>query len=213
MYTKSKPLAYYLDAFTSLKSDTASLKKYGFAAPHKPILVLSLIQAFYKNEITDERVYLSPELISYFTSNWTFFVPSSGYYPYIAQPFYYLSSEKRNWWQLRPNLGYETWLGNAGAVRTFRSLTNAVAYAEIDTDLVTYLSDSQSRDLLFHAVVDSYFPHKVGVHVSQLSNSFEQLSRDIIEKTPEEYRAEVERERTEAAADAKFKELFEQKIA
>lgn len=208
----SKPLAYYLDAFTKLKQDTASTGRHGFAAPHKPILVISLIQAFNKGLLSDEVVYLSPELVSYFTSNWTYFVPASGYHPFIAQPFYHLSGEKRKWWHLKPNPGCETWIENAGSMKSFRNLTSAVAYAEIDTDLVTYLCDPQSRDLLFYAVVDKYFPHRAGTHVSQLGDSFEQLSRDIIEKSPEEYRAEVERERAEAAADPKFKDLFEQKV-
>ncbi|GAB3757254.1 HNH endonuclease [Spirosoma pomorum] len=208
----NKPLAYYLDAFTSLQQDRASVKKYGFGAPHKPILVISLIQAFYKGIITDRTVYLSPQLVSLFTSNWTYFVPGEGYQPFIAQPFYHLTNEHRNWWHLLPNPGCETWLENAGSMKSFRNLTSAVAYAEIDDDLVKFLSDSQNRDLLFYAVVDKYFPHRSGTHVSQLADSFEQLSRDIIEKSPEEYRADVERERAEAAADPKYKDLFEQKV-
>ena len=58
-----KNLAYYLQAFTTLKQDLASAKKNGFAAPHMPILVLSLIQGFERGFLNDERVYLSPELI------------------------------------------------------------------------------------------------------------------------------------------------------
>jgi len=54
-------LVYYSRLFTKLRVDRA----HG-VAPHKPILVLSVIELIAQDKIKQNRIFLSPELISTF---------------------------------------------------------------------------------------------------------------------------------------------------
>ena len=65
-----KDLSYYVHCFTSLKRDN----KNG-GAPHKPILLLSLINLFEKDFFHNNEINIIPELVASFKSNWTKFNP------------------------------------------------------------------------------------------------------------------------------------------
>ena len=47
----------------------ASHKSLG-KAPHKPILLLSIIQLIHKGEILSNRIYITGDLVIAFKSNW-----------------------------------------------------------------------------------------------------------------------------------------------
>ncbi|MGA0559258.1 HNH endonuclease [Larkinella sp. VNQ87] len=209
-----KDLAYYIEAFTTLKQDRASIKKNGFAAPHMPILVLSIIQGFERKLFSDERIYLIPELIDLFTSNWALLVKTGNYHPLIAQPFYHLKSESKIplWWLLIPNPGCELWLENAGSMRSLRNLTSAVDHAEIDVELSVILNDTNSRQVLRYAVLQKYFPEHINVNLDTAGNHFEEISRQIVNEDPETYIASVKNLKEEMSGSDVQRELFQQEI-
>ena len=82
-----KDLAYYVYCFTHLKRD---MKNGG--APHKPILILSLIEQFEKQLFYSNQIYITPELVSSFKTHWTELVKTN-HHAIFALPFYHLNSE------------------------------------------------------------------------------------------------------------------------
>jgi len=62
MIPNSESLTFYRKKFTHLRQ---GVTKYG-KAPHKPILLLTFIQLLEKGEITENKVYISPELVGLF---------------------------------------------------------------------------------------------------------------------------------------------------
>jgi putative restriction endonuclease len=60
-----EPLSKYLKAFKKLRLD----RSHG-VAPHKPILLISVLQAYQNKLISDNKVYLTPELVALFKANW-----------------------------------------------------------------------------------------------------------------------------------------------
>lgn len=209
-------LTYYTEVFTSLKRDNASEARSGFAAPHQPILVLSLIQAFERGLIRDENVYLTPELVDLFTTNWSLLVSGGNYHPIIAQPFYHVKSKINGkdvrWWRLIPNPGCEIWLENASSMKSFRNLTQAVDHAEIDLDLAITLSVPANRQVLRQAVLQKYFPDKASIDLRSAGDHFDQISDDIVNEAPEIYIAKLRRLKEEMSGDDKQRELFQQEI-
>ena len=209
-----KNLAHYLQAFTTLKQDAASAKRNGFAAPHMPILVLSLIQGFERGFLADERVYLSSELIDVFTANWALLVKTSTYHPLISQPFYHLKSKGNFplWWRLVAQPGCELWLENAGSMRSLRNLTSAVDHAEIDTELAVLLTDAQSRLILRQAVLQTYFPTQTNTDLSTAGNHFDEISQQIVNESPTTYIASVQKLKEQFSGSEAGRELFQQEI-
>jgi len=98
----TKNLSYYIHCFTHLKRD---MKNGG--APHKPILLLSVIGLLEKGIYTNSQIFILPELVASFKSNWSKLVETN-HFPIFAMPFYHLSSE--SFWKLIPNVGCEKWV-------------------------------------------------------------------------------------------------------
>lgn len=208
-----KSLAYYLGAFTDLKQDTASIKKNGFAAPHQPVFVLSLLQAFDKRFFTDQQVFLTPELVDLFTTNWSLLVPPSNYNPLIALPFFHLGSRKLPpWWKLVPNPGYEVMLESAGSMRSFKNLTLAIDHAEVDPELAFLLTFPENREALRQAVLAKYFPDKTGLNLNLGSSHIDEISAQILEESPEAYAVRLQNLKAKMSARPEERELFQQEI-
>lgn len=143
-------LPYYVHCFTHLKRDA----KNG-GAPHKPILLLSVIRLFEKGIFTNNQIHILPELVASFKSNWSKLVITN-HHPIFAMPFYHMSSEP--FWKLIANVGCEKWIESKSSMRSLRNLTIAVNFALIDNELSEILLKPESRDILKFSVLDRYFP-------------------------------------------------------
>lgn len=60
-----KGIDYYIHSFNHLRRAPNN-----GGAPHKPVLLLSIIDAIEKGYIINERIYITVELITLFKSNW-----------------------------------------------------------------------------------------------------------------------------------------------
>ncbi|MFM7424194.1 MAG: hypothetical protein ACKO7W_04220 [Elainella sp.] len=92
-------LSYYAKKFQRLRVDRA----HGIA-PHKPILLLSVIEQIRTEIITENKIYLSSELIQTFLKYWSY-LGSLNHHPDISRPFFHMRSGK--FWYLWANPGYE----------------------------------------------------------------------------------------------------------
>ena len=82
-----KSLNYYAQKFAKLRVDRAR-----GIAPHKPILLLSVIDLVEQGMLRQNRIFLSPELIATFLKFWSH-LGSESHRSDIAQPFFYTRSE------------------------------------------------------------------------------------------------------------------------
>jgi len=144
-----KDLAYYVHCFTHLKRDN----KNG-GAPHKPILLLSIIRLFESGVFKSNEISISPDLVSAFKSSWTKLVITT-HHPIFALPFYHMRSEP--FWQLIAAPGCEMWIESKGTMRTFGNLKTAVEFARIDQELTELLTQPETRNVLKVSVLDKYF--------------------------------------------------------
>lgn len=178
-------LNFYVYTFTHLKFD----KSRG-DAPHKPILLLSILQAFERKLLTDNQIYVTPELTDLFKTNWNLFVTTNHTLGF-ALPFYHLKNEKGGWWELVPKPGCEIWLQNAGSMKTFGNLNAAVAYAQIDPNLAELLKNEPTRNVLRQALLDTYFPNQAVVEAVNPNGHLDDLKREMLEESPAEYRSKL----------------------
>ncbi len=146
-------LDYYIHAFSNLNLGGGKLKE---KAPHKPILLLTVIQAYENKLLTTNQIVISPELTGLFKSNWNLFVRTSHTLGF-ALPFFHLKNEKGNWWELVANPGCEMWV-QSGQLSSFSNLSAAVAYAQLDPNLAQLLKDEPTRNILRRTLLGTYFP-------------------------------------------------------
>ncbi|MBF2035944.1 MAG: hypothetical protein IGR92_10810 [Leptolyngbyaceae cyanobacterium T60_A2020_046] len=136
-----------------LRVDKAS----GKPAPHKPILLLAVIDLFEQEIIQRNEIYLSPGLTANFLKFWHRLV-STDHHSNIALPFFHLTGDK--FWHLMPNTGFEATIKARVKLRTLPALRSAVKYAYLDTELFNLLSESKSRADLTRVLIQAWFPNR-----------------------------------------------------
>lgn len=180
-------LQYCLSAFKKLRRDTT----HDGAAPHKPILLISVLQAFRNKLITTNRIYITPELVALFKTNWTILVTSK-HNCRISYPFYYLKSDK--FWKLIPKQGFENIDAFGSIMKSFSNLNAAVEYALIENDLFILMNNPHSNAILTQFLLDEYFNESKkhfktsAVYQARL---FDDLENKILHEDAEEYRREI----------------------
>lgn len=144
----------YLYALTHLKRAPT---KHG-TAPHKPVLVLTLIELVEKGIVTDNRFEANAELVGTFLENWQLLV-STPHQADFTQPFYYLQSDKadgESFWHLQPKPGCQI---NAH-IKSVNTLAAVLDYGELRADLFALLLDRVSRATIQATLLDVYLPDR-----------------------------------------------------
>lgn len=151
---------YYKECFSNLH--TAHSNK--LPAPHKPLLLLSIIDLIERRLITSNRIELTDELVRAFKSNATRFIGHSVIFsPNIGQPFYHLQYEP--FWRLIPSRlendlsmaaeGTENY-GKKRAVYSLKGLRECYKYALIDGELFELLQNADVRANLRTTLISKY---------------------------------------------------------
>lgn len=145
---KKKDFEYYKDCFSELHT----MKKTGKQAPHKALLLLSVIDLVERGIITNCKIPLTNDLVGQFKQNTSKLLGDSVLFqPKITYPYYHLRSEP--FWQLVPNDNC-----NIDKISNY-SLSNLqrnIAYAHIDEELFKLLKDPNVRAKLRVTLIATY---------------------------------------------------------
>lgn len=143
-------LSYYAKKFQRLRVDRA----HG-VAPHKPILLLSVIELIRKGVIKENKIYLSDELIKTFLKYWSY-LGTETHIPDISRPFFHMRSGK--FWHLWANPGYEKIISSKVKLKTFAEVKRTIKYVHLDEDLFDLLQEPVARASLLVVLVARWFP-------------------------------------------------------
>lgn len=152
-------LAKYISKLTQLnRANTA----YG-KAPHKPVLLISIIELIEKGLVTSNRVCVNTDLVGTFQENWRLLV-NTLHQPDFTQPFYYLQSEKVDgnpFWFLQPKFGCQI---NAH-IKSVNRLYQVLDYGYFSEELYALLTDPSTRNILKTILLDTYFQSTKGNYI------------------------------------------------
>jgi len=177
--------------------------KYGIA-PHKPILLLAVIESFENGEITDNWIEVTDDLFQRFHDIWSMLVNTQNV-PNFSLPFYHLKNEKGEFWKLIILPGKEIPTTKSKSIKSFKALNDTVMAAQLSDELFMVFSDPVKREELKLAILEKYFgvtgqiPEKEKVKYSSkvkaeiLYDPEENYSRKVI-KTISEIPAEAREE-------------------
>lgn len=119
-------------------------QKYGLA-PHKPLLILAVMDHWERGEWTDGLVGLNPELTFTFHDFWTVVASRCRSKPDIRLPFHHLGGERdRVWEPLTQN-------GDPSASR------ETTRMARLDPELCSLIMDTQFREQARIRLIEAYF--------------------------------------------------------
>lgn len=141
-------LETYVEKMKRLKIDRA----HG-PAPHKPVLLLSVIALIERGKVKENVIRCTPELMESFRN---YMSGLTNRHPNIALPFYHLKSDK--FWHHHPNPGREEALRAARKVRTLSRLHELISHVSLDEELFVLLSDTVGREKIRQTLIRTYFP-------------------------------------------------------
>jgi putative restriction endonuclease len=196
-----KDLTYYSCKFAKLRvSRTRGI------APHKPILLLSVIELIEQRQISCNQIALLPELIAAFLKLWQL-LGSPNHNPDIALPFFHLRSD--GFWHFRPLPGFEALLTSGAKLKTIGTIRQSVNYAYLDDELFKLLKEPDSRNYLTQALLNAWFADK-SQSLEQILriNAFAEFQQQLQAKGGQVYQPQdVEDEAAAVVRDAAFRRV------
>ena len=160
----------WLERLYSLRRD----KRGDHERPHKPVLLLSIIDLLDRGVIRENAVPLSEELVATFKRYFEV-VKERDDKPTIENPFYFLSGDK--FWRVAPQGGGEPLYreGFAAGAPSVAQLRKQNVVGHFDDGLWALMSDAVARHQLREALIARYFPEKrealaalvVGAHLTR----------------------------------------------
>jgi putative restriction endonuclease len=175
----------YFKIFSTLRSDTSRARWTAATkhrAPHKPLLLLSVIDLFAEGLITANLIELTPDLCETFTLYWSRVMPPDQR-GNIALPFFYLRSDK--FWHLVASPDKEEILAATSSVKSISQLRELVLGARLDDELYSLLCHEEARNVLRSVLIDEYFapePQKALLEQGVINVEAFDYSRQLLEQ-------------------------------
>lgn len=137
-------LQHYCELFQRLHTAVISGQK----APHKAVVLLSVIELIEEKTISSPCIPLSDDLISRFNRNWKAHVHSDKFSPTITTPYWHLQNE--SFWRLNTYDGSE--LKKTYSEKYLREYTFAI----IDIDLFELLTEADNAVKFKEIILNTY---------------------------------------------------------
>lgn len=141
-------LSTYTDYFSTLRT----AQKLGMPAPHKAILLLSVMELIESGVIKNNRIELTERLEQTFMRLWKRYVGTSiVFQPKIATPFWHLQNEP--FWSLYLNDGKDlSTVTSPYSVKRLRENTHAI----MDSELFALMQNEDCRARLRVTLIGQY---------------------------------------------------------
>lgn len=149
-------------------------------APHKPFVLLSLMDLMAEGVITENFIEPSLELLDTFNRYWARIMPV-GARTTMAYPFPRLRTD--GFWHLIANPGFENQINVEFS--SMSRLKDVCAGATVDPDLFSFLMNSESRESLRAVLMTAYFAPEIQpvlLEQGQVNIAAYAYSRELITK-------------------------------
>jgi len=153
-------LERYIKKFSTLRTDKNRNRWSGITkhqAPHKPFLLLSVIDLFAQGQITRNFIEPSFELADTFNTYWGGIMPP-GSKGNMAFPFPRLHND--GIWKLIPAPGFEG-LINIESISSMLRLRAVCSGAKLDDELYRLASQPETREQFRAAIINTYFAEEI----------------------------------------------------
>jgi putative restriction endonuclease len=175
-------LSAYIRNFSRLKRGSVR----GMKAPHKPVLLLAVIDGMEKGEICSNKIEIMPELVAGFKDYWSQLVKDSRFSENFSLPFFHLQSD--GFWHLKTFPGREIALTSSHSIKSFAHLKEVIDYAYFDHDLISLLTNEHTRQILKQTLLQTYFP---AIHL-QPNQLIGKIIQQILHEPAADYKTKAE---------------------
>jgi putative restriction endonuclease len=140
-------LQHYAFKFKTLRR---RITRHG-KVPHKPLLLLAIMDEVEAGNITSNKIQLTPELVVAFKENWALLVETP-HSSDIMLTFFFFTEEK--YWKLKSRTGTKM----TQLPPDFKTFTKSLDYAQIDQELFELFLNVDNHNYLKDVLLDNHFP-------------------------------------------------------
>ena len=151
----------YIGCFAKLHTDSSHARWSAntcYRAPHKPLLLLAVIDLINQGTITSNLIRLTPELGELFTLYWSR-IMSPDRRGNLAMPFFHLKSD--GFWHLVPQSDKALMLSATYHTKSINQLRELILGAKLDEKLFELLCNPTSCEVLRMILIKTYFPTEI----------------------------------------------------
>lgn len=182
----------YLARLNKLRVDARTVGGVRLESPYKPALLLAVLEGVEEQTVRDNRIEITPELITAFKAYCQLLSPGL---EYAASPFHlpFFHLQSSGFWHLHARPGRELVLTSSKSVHSFGHLRDVIAYASVDTALWDLLTQLVAREEIRQALLVRYFPltrHYFRPRAGQ--EKLDDLGRQMLEEPAAVYRRAVD---------------------
>lgn len=177
----------YFNAFKKLKRGETQYGK----APHKVVMLLTVLQSFQNNLISNNRIIIQPELILLFKSNWKELVKTN-HVCNFALPFWHLKGDK--FWHIKANAGFENFILLKESISSINQLNNIIDCVFLDEDLFLIMKDKNSNIILQQLLLETYFPFyksTLSPKLNEAQSYINNIESKILHESATDYQSEI----------------------
>lgn len=145
-------ISTYIQHFSNLHSN----KLKGKTAPHKAVMLISIIEMIASGLIKSNKIVFSEELEIHFKNTWKTLVREDSIFkPIAGTPFWHLNYEP--FWKLVPFSGGEDTINELKKHNPYSSsiIRKNIRHAEIDIELFELLQEPSNRKIMIDILVKS----------------------------------------------------------
>lgn len=174
-------------------------------APHKPILILAVLEQIREGNYTSNKIFVTPELVLSFKNHFKLLV-DTGHKDNISLPFFHMRSEP--FWRLVIKPGFELKVTSSKSIKSFKNLVESVAFAEIDRTFFILASNPLNNELIKTVLLDYYFP-STKKNLNFATNDLEDtIENQILNESKLEYQTRLNTLKQSLKDDDLAEELF-----
>lgn len=146
-----------LDKYIRLFQRINVSHRQGEKAPHKAVLLLTVMSLIESGDQKDRRIEFSDILKERFKAIWTEYIGDSRIFnPEVAMPFWYLKNESEIWRLIPINNEVSHQLLRSTTASSLQSIRCYVKHAEIPEDLFELFSEPFARVKLAEVLFEEY---------------------------------------------------------
>lgn len=178
----------YIARFSKLRSDR-SPARWGVLtkhrAPHKPLLLLAMLDQCAEGLVQSNFIEASLGLGELFTLYWACVMPPDQKGSLVL-PFFHL--QRDGFWHLLSKPGKEGYLAAVRQIRSLSELQDVALGARIDEDLYALVQTEEARNVLRQVLIETYFAPKAQsalLNQSSVNQEAYQYSETLLKQAKE----------------------------
>jgi len=192
-----------LQQVTSLRR---AITEFG-PAPHKPILLLALLESFDEGEIENNWIGINEAFLTRFYDLWNLLVRTKDA-PNFSLTFFHLSNERRGLWNLVLIPGKTFTTKHKFTYKSLKVLKETFLAAQLSEEFYSAITNGANRKLLKVALLNTYCPDRYTQKGEAIPRYSEEIEKQILYGPTHEYAVNIIRHDHKKTIESREEEMI-----